>query len=56
LDERAEVSETGGLSFVQMRYGISSHTKNKHTQTIKKKQKFAGIFWNELKGVFIAFD
>lgn len=44
LDERAEVSETVGLSFVQMRYGISSHTKNKHTQTIKKKQNLLAFF------------
>jgi hypothetical protein len=44
LDERAEVSETGGLSFVHMRYGISAHTQKISTQTIKKKQKIAGNF------------
>jgi hypothetical protein len=38
MREQKSVSETGGLSFVQMRYGISAHTKNKRTQTIKKKQ------------------
>jgi hypothetical protein len=43
LDERTEVSETGGLSFVQMRYGISAHTKNNHTNN-QEKTKFAGIF------------
>jgi hypothetical protein len=44
LDERAEVSETGGLSFVPLRYGISAHTKNKRTQTIKKKQNLLAFF------------
>jgi hypothetical protein len=38
LDERAEVSETGGLSFVQMRYGISAHTNN------QEKTKFCWQF------------